>query len=81
MKKYLIPILLVALVGCHRAPQFTVDGVIVDASGEKLYLELKARGVLVRHFTAERIKDFNRITIGTSEQMETFINTLKEVLL
>ncbi len=48
--------------------------------GEKLYLELKARGVLVRHFTAERIKAFNRVTIGTQEQMETFIATVKAIL-
>ena len=50
-------------------------------SGEELYLKLKARGILVRHFTAPRIRDFNRITIGTREQMEVLINTLKEVLL
>ncbi len=48
--------------------------------GEELYLQLKKRGVLVRHFTAERIKDFNRITIGTKAQMEVFINTVKEIL-
>ena len=48
--------------------------------GEELYLKLKKRGVLVRHFTAERIKDYNRITIGTKEQMEVFINTVKTIL-
>lgn len=49
-------------------------------SGQKLYEELKRRGILVRHFTNPRITDFNRITIGTPEQMETFIHTVKEVL-
>ena len=48
--------------------------------GEKLYLELKARGILVRHFTSERIKDFNRITIGTREQMECLIDTVEKIL-
>ena len=49
-------------------------------SGENLYLELKKRGVLIRHFNKERIKDYNRITIGTPEQMETVVATIKQVL-
>ena len=48
--------------------------------GGELYRELKARGILVRHFTAPRIAQFNRITIGTPEQMGTFIETVKEIL-
>ena len=48
--------------------------------GGDLYTALKARGILVRHFTNPRICDYNRITIGTPEQMEVFINTVKEVL-
>lgn len=48
--------------------------------GEMLYTELKKRGVLVRHFTAPRIKDFNRITIGTMAQMEIFVDTVKAIL-
>ena len=48
--------------------------------GEKLYLELKARGILVRHFTKARIKDYNRITIGTSEQMSALITAIKAIL-
>lgn len=49
-------------------------------SGQELYLKLKEKGVLVRHFTTERIKDFNRITIGSLEEMEIFIKTVKEIL-
>ncbi len=48
--------------------------------GEELYLKLKERGILVRHFTSERIKDFNRITIGTREQMETLVETINNIL-
>ena len=48
--------------------------------GEKLYLELKKRGVLVRHFRNPRICQFNRITIGTQAEMETFIKTLRGIL-
>jgi histidinol-phosphate aminotransferase len=48
--------------------------------GEALYLALKKRGILIRHFTAERIADYNRITIGTREQMERFIAGVRECL-
>ena len=50
-------------------------------SGGELYEALKSRGILVRHFSAPRTKDYIRITIGTAEQMETFIEKLKEILL
>ena len=48
--------------------------------GEALYLELKRRGILVRHFGKAEITDYNRITIGTREQMEAFISTVKTIL-
>ena len=48
--------------------------------GEELYLHLKEKGVLVRHFSNNRIKEFNRITIGSREEMEAFIQKVKEIL-
>lgn len=51
-----------------------------DVSGEHLYLELKKRGVLVRHFKKERICDYIRITVGSSEQMKIFTDTLEKIL-
>ncbi len=50
----------------------------IDA--QTLYLELKRRGVLVRHFTKKRIKNFNRITIGTREEMDIFLSKTAEIL-
>lgn len=49
-------------------------------SGGELYEKLKKKGVLVRYFGKEKIQDFVRITIGTEEQMEVFLQKTKEVL-
>lgn len=48
--------------------------------GGKLYEALKARGILVRHFGSEKIRQFNRITIGTKEEMEAFVDTVRSIL-
>lgn len=48
--------------------------------GGELYAKLKARGVLVRHFSGERISDYIRITIGAAEEMETFLRIINEIL-
>ena len=50
-----------------------------DISGDDLYSGLRQRGILVRHFTKERIKDFVRITIGTQAQMERLAEALEEM--
>jgi len=51
-----------------------------EADGKEIYLRLKQKGVLIRHFDTPRLKDYNRITVGSREQMEVFIAKLKEVL-
>ena len=48
--------------------------------GEELYLRLKANGVLVRWFNADRICSHLRITIGTQEQMDVLLSKIAEVL-
>jgi histidinol-phosphate aminotransferase len=47
--------------------------------GESLYLKLKEKGILVRHFKKERIKDYLRITIGKREEMERLIDVIDEL--
>ena len=49
-------------------------------AGEELYKRLKSRGILVRHFSKERIKDYNRITVGTREQMEALVEAIENIL-
>ena len=48
--------------------------------GKELYLLLKERGILIRHFETERIKDYNRITVGSREEMEIFLKNVGEII-
>ena len=51
-----------------------------DVSGEELYLKLKESGILVRHFGKERIKEYNRITVGTRADMDTLLSGVEKIL-
>ncbi len=45
---------------------------------EDLFLALRAKGIIVRHFKAKRIDNFLRVTIGTDEQMEAFLDFVRD---
>ena len=47
--------------------------------GKELYLKLKEKGILIRHFEKERISDYNRITVGSREEMEAFLKAVREI--
>ena len=48
--------------------------------GRTLNLALREKGILVRHFDTDKLRDYNRITIGTREQMKALVAALKEIL-
>lgn len=49
--------------------------------GEELYLKMKEKGVLIRHFSDPKICDWNRVTIGTRVQMDIFLSKVEEIFL
>ena len=50
------------------------------ASALKIYGQLKNNGILVRHFNKQRLDNFLRITVGTTEQNHQLVATLADML-
>jgi len=48
--------------------------------GAALCAALRERGVIVRHFDTPLLTDYNRISIGSQEQMEAFIAAVRAIL-
>lgn len=48
--------------------------------GQKLFEELRSRGIYVRHWDQERIRDYLRITIGTQDEMNALFDSIREIL-
>lgn len=45
----------------------------------QIFERLKEKHIYVRYFNKERISNFLRITVGTDEQMEIFLDAVKEI--
>lgn len=48
--------------------------------GREIFDGLKERGILVRRFDKEKISEYLRISVGTSEDMEALIFAVKDIL-
>ena len=48
--------------------------------GAELAAALREQGVLVRHFDAPRLKEYNRVTVGSEEEMDRFFVALTAIL-
>jgi len=48
-------------------------------TGQRVYESLKERGILVRYFNVEGIRDFVRITIGKREDMNRLLEEMKRL--
>ncbi|MCL2808695.1 MAG: histidinol-phosphate transaminase [Treponema sp.] len=46
-------------------------------SGADFFVQLREQGILARHFKNERIVDYLRVSIGTNEEMDKFIDVCK----
>ncbi len=45
----------------------------------ELFAGLRERGILVRHFNSEALRDFLRISIGTDDEMDSLIEALEAI--
>lgn len=48
--------------------------------GEDFYTRLKEKGILVRHFSSDRICDYNRITVGDEHEVKALLRAAEEIL-
>ena len=49
-----------------------------DIKAKDLFLAMREQGIFVRYFEKPRIDNFLRVTIGTNEQMQSFIHFVKQ---
>jgi histidinol-phosphate aminotransferase len=49
-------------------------------SGKEFFAALREKGILVRHFNKERIVDFVRVSMGTDEEMNAFLDACRKIV-
>ena len=61
-------------------PPTSSSPVIRRIEGAELAAALRQRAVIVRHFSAPRIADYLRITVGTDGQIDRLLSALSDIL-
>jgi len=51
-----------------------------ELSGKSVYSALKDKGVLVRYFDKDRLRDYVRITVGSAEEMRALTDALADII-
>ena len=51
-----------------------------EIHGSELFRRLRERGVIIRHWDKPELADYNRITIGSREQMDILLREVKDIL-
>jgi len=51
-----------------------------NIKGTAVFSALREKGILVRHFNTERISDFLRVSMGTDEDMDKFLDACGEII-
>ena len=51
-----------------------------EIHGAELFRRLRERGVIIRHWDKPELADYNRITIGSREQMDILLREVKDIL-
>ena len=51
-----------------------------DFDAEYIFKELRKKHIIVRYFNAPRINQYLRVTIGNDEEMDAFLDAVKEII-
>jgi len=51
-----------------------------NINGTGVFSALREKGILVRHFNKERISDFLRVSMGTDDDMDIFLDACKSIV-
>jgi histidinol-phosphate aminotransferase len=52
----------------------------LNVNGADLFSALREKGILVRHFNKERISDFLRVSMGTDDDMDIFLEACRSIV-